>query len=240
MPKPFSIQTLETAGKTVYLVEAGGCRAESPLLLTFLSQQEAAGLAALLPDVPLRLAVVDEPDWEASFTPWPAPRAFKGGADFGGGADAYLAMLEQKLLPQLEAELAIKPVWRGLMGFSLGGLLAAYAAYRSGVFSRLATVSASLWFDGWPEFAAAHVFHTPPQRAYFSVGDTEKNSRNPRHGGMLAAAGRARKIRAESGRPCERSGPADGSGSGLVGGERGLGIGLLERFGFAETLPCQV
>lgn len=180
MPKPFSIQTLEAAGKTVYLAEAGGCRAESPLLLTFLSPQEAEGLAALLPDVPLRLAVVDEPDWEASFTPWPAPRAFKGGADFGGGADAYLTMLEQKLLPQLEAELVIKPVWRGLAGFSLGGLLAAYAAYRSGVFSRLAAVSASLWFDGWPEFAAAHAFHTPPQRAYFSVGDTEKNSRNPR------------------------------------------------------------
>ena len=180
MPKPFSIQTLEAAGKTVYLAEAGGCRAESPLLLTFLSPQETAGLAALLPDVPLRLAAVDEPDWEASFTPWPAPRAFKGGADFGGGADAYLTMLEQKLLPQLEAELAIKPVWRGLAGFSLGGLLAAYAAYRSGVFSRLAAVSASLWFDSWPEFAAAHAFHTPPQRAYFSVGDTEKNSRNPR------------------------------------------------------------
>ena len=180
MPKPFSIQTLETAGKTVYLAEAGGCRAESPLLLTFLSPQEAAGLATLLPNVPMRLAAVDEPDWEASFTPWPAPRAFKGGADFGGGADAYLTMLEQKLLPQLEAELAIKPVWRGLAGFSLGGLLAAYAAYRSGTFSRLAAVSASLWFDGWPEFAAAHAFHTPPQRAYFSVGDTEKNSRNPR------------------------------------------------------------
>lgn len=79
MPKPFSIQTLETAGKTVYLAEVEGCRAESPLLLTFLSPQEAEGLAALLPDVPLRLAVVDEPDWEASFTPWPAPRAFKGG-----------------------------------------------------------------------------------------------------------------------------------------------------------------
>lgn len=98
MPKPFSIQTLESVGKTVYLAEAGGCRAESPLLLTFLSPQEAAGLATLLPNVPMRLAAV----------------------------------------------------------------------------------SASLWFDGWPEFAAAHAFHTPPQRAYFSVGDTEKNSRNPR------------------------------------------------------------
>ena len=139
MPKPFSIQTLEAAGKTVYLAEAGGCRAESPLLLTFLSPQEAAGLAALLPDVPLRLAAVDEPDWEASFTPWPAPRAFKGGADFGGGADAYLAMLEQKLLPQLEAELAIKPVWRGLAGFRWAGcwrLMRPTAAARSAVWRR--------------------------------------------------------------------------------------------------------
>lgn len=172
--------TLFAAGKPVYLAETTGCRADSPLLLTFLSKQESAELAALLPDVPLRLAAVDEPDWEAAFTPWPAPRAFKGAADFGGGADDYLAMLERQLLPQLEAELAIKPVWRGLVGFSLGGLLAAYAAYRSNMFSRLAAVSPSLWFDGWSEFASANAFRTPPQRAYFSVGDKEKNSRNPR------------------------------------------------------------
>ncbi len=180
MPNPISIRTLEAAGKIVYLVETENCQADSPLLLTFLSKRETEELAALLPAVPLRLAAVDEPDWEASFTPWPAPRAFKGAADFGGGADDYLAMLEQRLLPQLEAECGISPVWRGLAGFSLAGLLAAYAAYRSGAFARLAAVSASLWFDGWSEFAAGHAFHTPPQRAYFSVGDKEKNSRNPR------------------------------------------------------------
>ncbi|OAM26890.1 MULTISPECIES: alpha/beta hydrolase [Eikenella] len=176
----FPIRTLQAAGKTVYLAETADCRPDSPLVLTFLSQKETAELAALLPEIPLRLAAVDEPDWEAAFTPWAAPRAFKGAADFGGGADDYLAMLEQRLLPQLEAELAIQPAWRGLAGFSLGGLLAAYAAYRSGAFARLAAVSASLWFDGWPEFAAEHAFRTPPQRAYFSVGDKEKNSRNPR------------------------------------------------------------
>ena len=36
-----------------------------------------------------------------------------------------------------------------------------------------------MWYDGWLEFAA-HAMPSPPQYAYFSLGDEEKNSKNPR------------------------------------------------------------
>ena len=36
-----------------------------------------------------------------------------------------------------------------------------------------------MWYDGWLEFAA-HAMPSSPQYAYFSLGDEEKNSKNPR------------------------------------------------------------
>ena len=40
-------------------------------------------------------------------------------------------------------------------------------------------MSGSLWFDGLADFLQ-HAPPTLPERAYFSVGDREKNSKNPR------------------------------------------------------------
>ena len=150
-----------------------------PLILTFLPPHESEPLAQSL-SAQIVLVAVDEPDWEHSFTPWSAPAVFKKVPDFGGGADDYLAWATEQLLPDIENGLGLKPQWRGLAGYSLAGLFAAYSAYKSSAFSRIACVSGSLWFDGWPEFAAANALPAPPERAYFSLGDTEKNSKNPR------------------------------------------------------------
>lgn len=40
--------------------------------------------------VPCALACVDGVDWNRDFSPWPAVRVFARGADFSGGAPAYL------------------------------------------------------------------------------------------------------------------------------------------------------
>ncbi|STZ75957.1 alpha/beta hydrolase [Bergeriella denitrificans] len=165
------------AGKTVsaYLP----ARADLPLLLTFLTQEESDQLAALL-NGQAALISVDEPLWEHAFTPWPAPAAFKKAPEFSGGADDNLNWIIRELLPQIEQTHALQPQWRGLIGYSLGGLFTAYAAYQPTPFTRFASVSGSLWFDGWADFIANHSLNTLPHTAYFSVGDTEKNSKNPR------------------------------------------------------------
>ncbi|WP_246408121.1 alpha/beta hydrolase-fold protein [Neisseria musculi] len=123
---------------------------------------------------------MDEPVWEHAFTPWPAPRAFRQAPDFGGSADAYLEWIAIDVLPAIEKQFGLNPLWRGVLGYSLAGLFAAYCSYRRFLFNRMAAVSASLWFDGWQQFAAANTPLFLPEYAYFSVGSKEKNAKNPR------------------------------------------------------------
>ena len=139
-----------------------------------------------MPDY-IALLALPEAHWEHAFTPWHAPKLFAKGADFGGGADETLRQLTEAILPAAERELGLQPQWRGLLGYSLAGLFALYAAYRSDFFQRIASVSGSLWFDGWGDFVATHTPETLPQAVYFSLGDKEAQSRNPRMAAVQTA-----------------------------------------------------
>lgn len=152
--------------------------ATAPLVLTCLQPHEADAVADLL-TARVHLLSLDRTDWEHAFSPWPAPRAFKKAPDFSGGATETLARLAA-LLPAVERCLGLQPRWCGIAGYSLAGLFAAWSAYHASPFSRVACVSGSLWFDGWADFATSRPLQAPPARAYFSLGDSEKNSRNPR------------------------------------------------------------
>lgn len=103
-------------------------------------------------------------DWNDDFTPWPAPSVFRGRADFGGDADAFLKRLTEDILPEAEAALPVAPKRRMLTGYSLAGLFAMYAA-GMGAFDEAASVSGSMWYESflpWLEKAPA-----APRRAYF-------------------------------------------------------------------------
>ena len=178
-PSAVPSQTLILGNRSVTLYRTPRCRPNSPAVYTHLPPHEAAPLADLLAAHALLLVAVDEPDWETHFSPWPAPKVFKGSADFGGLADAYLGTLTHEIVPAAEAAAGIAPQWRGLAGYSLAGLLSVYAPYQTDIFSRTASVSGSLWFDGLADFLQ-HAPPTLPERAYFSIGDREKNSKNPR------------------------------------------------------------
>lgn len=136
-------------------------------------------IAALLPGCPSALIFISGFDWNRDLSPWPAKAVF-GEEDFAGQAEAFLRMLADELIPAAEQALDIRPEWRGIAGYSLAGLFALYAAYRCSLFTRIASASGSMWYDGWMDFAA----DTPPAaliaRACFSVGAKEKKTRNPR------------------------------------------------------------
>lgn len=177
--------TLQNRELTAYLPARH--RPDAPTLLMFPdSPAEADALAALLPDY-IALLALPEAHWEHAFTPWRAPKLFAKGADFGGGADETLRQLTEQILLEAERELGLQPQWRGLLGYSLAGLFALYAAYRSDFFQRIASVSGSLWFDGWGDFVATHTPETLPQAVYFSLGDKEAQSRNPRMAAVQTA-----------------------------------------------------
>lgn len=117
-------------------------------------------------------------DWNRDFSPWPAPRAFRQGEDFVGGADDYLNQLCENI-PKWERTENLRPGWRGIGGYSLAGLFSLYAITKTDLFSRCACLSGSLWFPGWMQYLQTAVFPCPPEWLYFSLGDRESQTRNP-------------------------------------------------------------
>ena len=136
-------------------------------------------IAALLPEFPAALVFIGGFDWNRDLSPWPAKAVF-GDEDFGGQADAFLKALTESLVPAAEQEMPAKPLWRGVAGYSLAGLFAVYAAYKSSLFTHVASVSGSMWFDGWMDYARNTPLAAQVTRAFFSVGAKEKKTRNLR------------------------------------------------------------
>ena len=165
-------------GKTVQVFPgaAPGC----PLVLVNTFAEAVAPLQKALQEAPDHtLVVVTGIDWEGDLSPWAAEALNEKSAPFAGGASAYLHWLECKVLPQVEAQLAAPPCWRGLAGYSLAGLCAVYALYNSVGFARVASMSGSLWFEGFRDYALTTPLMQVPQCVYFSLGDKEKKTRHP-------------------------------------------------------------
>lgn len=125
------------------------------------------------------LVTVSNLDWNHNLTPWDSPPAFKNGEPFTGGADDYLRLLVEEILPRAENGLTGPPKWRGIAGYSLAGLFALYAIYRTNLFSRMGSVSGSLWFPRLKQYVLAHEPKRRPDCVYFSLGDRESRTRNP-------------------------------------------------------------
>ena len=150
-------------------------KGSGPLAVLLDDMETAEKLKPLLP--PCSLLAFPAPDWDRDLTPWAAPGLQKSDPDFGGGAESFLAEL---LAAVAEAEKALTspPEAKLLMGYSLGGLFALWAGTRTEEFPLLASVSGSLWYDGWCEYLEAN-----PCRAgkvYLSLGEREPKARNPR------------------------------------------------------------
>ena len=137
-------------------------------------------LGELPTDCPFALVSVDGVDWNRDLSPWPAPKAFKGGTDFGGGANAYLKTLTQEILPAAEQALPAAPARRILAGYSMAGLFALYATYQTDKFARAACMSGSLWYDGFLDFMKTRQPPRWPEFVYLSLGNKEKQTKNSR------------------------------------------------------------
>lgn len=66
-----------------------------------------------------------------------------------GGAPAFLKILKEELIPNVEGRFRTKSGERGIVGHSYGGLFASYALTADpSVFNRYIVVSPSYWYDG--------------------------------------------------------------------------------------------
>lgn len=153
---------------------------DCPVIYIHAAAEAMTEILSLLGERKIILVTVDEVDWEADLSPWPAPKAFRGGVDFIGGGDAYLSEFIEKIVPAVEEILGFSPRHRIIAGYSMAGLFAIYALYRTDVFNGAVSVSGSLWYDDFLDFMKDNHPVRQPDRVYFSLGDYEAVTRNQR------------------------------------------------------------
>lgn len=174
------MQALEIGSKNISIFLSTKPRTPIIYLNTFSDEgrkvYEAAQATGCLP---FTLVAVSDLDWNHDMVPWDSPPAFKNAEPCTGGADDYLRLLTKEIIPTAEKELAGVPSWRGIAGYSLAGLFALYAIYRTDLFSRVGSMSGSLWFPGMKEYIFSHEPKRQPDCVYFSLGDKESKTRNP-------------------------------------------------------------
>ena len=124
------------------------------------------------------LASIKITDWNADLSPWAIPPVYKNDEPFTGGTDAYLETLTGEIVSAIIAELGTEPAYIALVGYSLAGLFAVYAMYRTKLFSRIASASGSLWYPGFMDYAKSHELAALPEKLYLSLGDREARTRN--------------------------------------------------------------
>ena len=126
-----------------------------------------------LTDADFRMIAVRVPDWNRDLSPWTAPAVF-GKEGFRDGAADFLAGI-LPLCPEGKA------CYIG--GYSLAGLFALWAAYRTDRFTGVAAASPSVWFPGFTEYMEANRIQS--KVVYLSLGDREEKAKNP----VMAAVG---------------------------------------------------
>ncbi|MCI8443061.1 MAG: alpha/beta hydrolase [Provencibacterium sp.] len=138
---------------------------------------------------PFLLVAVHSDERDAEYTPWPAGSAFSKGDNYSGRADDYLKMLESGIKPLIDSLYPTlpEPEQTAIGGYSLGGLCALYAAFKSGAFGRFASISGSLWYPGWRDFVKENPPARPFSALWVSLGKKEPKASHP----LLAGSGEA-------------------------------------------------
>lgn len=114
--------------------------------------------------------------WEEELSPW--PEEIKG-MKCTGEAETFLKTLVEDICPRVEQSLGYVPKKRVLVGYSMAGLFSLYALYKTDFFNSIASVSGSLWYPKFKEYAMTTPFAGHPERIYLSLGDRESRTRHP-------------------------------------------------------------
>ena len=122
----------------------------------------------------INLLVVGNIDWNHDMS-----SIYSKEKSFSGGADEYLKLLIDEILPKAKELIEGVPKFTGIAGYSLAELFAVYTMYKTDVFDRVACMSGSLWFSDFIEYCKGNEYKRLPDKIYFSLGDKEANAHNP-------------------------------------------------------------
>ena len=115
--------TFTIGGKTVFVFP--NFKPESPIIYLNTSSGEREKVyetAQATGCLPFTLVAISDLDWNHDMVPWDSPLAFKNAEPCTGGADDYLRLLTEEIIPAAEKEIGGVPRWRGIAGYSLAGL----------------------------------------------------------------------------------------------------------------------
>lgn len=153
----------------------------NPLLILHCFSEEEEAVVKLLKGqeyFSFPLLCINNLEWQKDMCPWNSPALINTEKDFIGGADEYLSLLEKEIIPKAVEILGEDPSYYALAGYSLAGLFALYAGYRSALFSRIASVSGSLWYPDFLSFAKEKKMLSKAERLYLSLGTEEAKTRH--------------------------------------------------------------
>lgn len=182
--------SLNTNGQTMEARALGGKVSEgkssevklsNPLLILHCFSEEEEAVVKLLQEqayFSFPLLCINNLEWQKDMCPWNSPALINTEKDFIGGADEYLSLLEKEIIPKAVEILGEEPNCYALAGYSLAGLFALYAGYRSTLFSRIASVSGSLWYPGFVSFAKEKKMLGKVERLYLSLGTEEAKTKH--------------------------------------------------------------
>ncbi len=171
---------LSISGKTVEIFTKTNSVNKIPLVILHTFQGEGKEVFDKCAEIGCQnfaLAAIGNLNWNHDLSPWPTPNIGNNKYCFGG-ADEYIKKLTNEIMPEIRAELGFEPEFRAIAGYSLAGLFAIYTAYKTDIFSRVASVSGSLWFPGFTEFAETNNFAKSPDLIYLSLGEAEAKTRD--------------------------------------------------------------
>lgn len=116
-------------------------------------------------------------NWDDALTPWPAAGLYRSDDDFKGLAGETLGTLKSETLPQVARENGLEPCTWAVAGYSLAGLFSLYAFAEDSCFQAVASMSGSVWYDGWTERLTEKEIPAQGRFAFLSIGTGEKRAR---------------------------------------------------------------
>ncbi|MBQ8979836.1 MAG: esterase [Oscillospiraceae bacterium] len=131
------------------------------------SAEHEAALIKELSGADICLAAFAVDRWNSELSPWDAPAVF-GGEDFGSGAAQTL----EEILSYMNR--SDKRYFLG--GYSLAGLFALWAVFRTDRFSGTAAVSPSVWFPDFTDYMREN--EPLSDCIYLSLGDREERTKH--------------------------------------------------------------
>ena len=148
------------------------------LLPERMKEADMTWLEEVVQKYPVNIVAISGMKWNDDLTPWKAPALNPKEEDFKGKAKNFLSSLLSDLFINTEQSLRLNHPKRHLIGISLSGLFSLWASTETNKFNSVASISGSLWYDGFVEWFKEQELHA--DRYFLSLGNKEVKSKNER------------------------------------------------------------